>query len=190
MKYEKLGKKALTCMYVKSLITFFIVTVVILVVNGLCKEEWPGFISYILYGIIGVQLLYVLVAPKIRYERYRYRLSEEGIEVREGLIVVTTQIVPIERLHKIEVSSGPIFRAFGLKEVLVTTAGGELKISYLDNSIAERISEYLRKRINTIVAEEREAANASKESAVENFQEQNMTVQSKQQETEAQDGAK
>ena len=168
--YEKLGKRALTCMYVKSLIVFFVTAAIILVVNGLCKDEWPEIVSYVLYGIIGGCFLYLLAAPRIRYERYRYRLTEEGIEVRKGLIVVTTEIVPIERLHKIEVSSGPIFRAFGLKEVLVTTAGGDLRVSYLDSKVAERISEHLRKRINAIVAEERDTVIAGK------------------QETEAQDG--
>lgn len=168
--YEKLGKRALTCMYVKSLIVFLVTAAIILVVNGLCKDEWPEIVSYVLYGIIGVCFLYLLAAPRIRYERYRYRLTEEGIEVRKGLIVVTTEIVPIERLHKIEVSSGPIFRAFGLKEVLVTTAGGDLRVSYLDSKVAERISEHLRKRINAIVAEERDTVIAGK------------------QETEAQDG--
>ena len=168
--YEKLGKRALTCMYVKSLIGFLVTAAIILVVNGLCKDEWPEIVSYVLYGIIGGCFLYLLAAPRIRYERYRYRLTEEGIEVRKGLIVVTTEIVPIERLHKIEVSSGPIFRAFGLKEVLVTTAGGDLRVSYLDSKVAERISEHLRKRINAIVAEERDTVIAGK------------------QETEAQDG--
>lgn len=162
MKYEKLGKKALTCMYVKTLIQFVITTVVIFVANGLFREEWPAFVSYILYGIVGLDMLYLLIAPKIRYERYRYCLSENGIEVREGLIIVTTEIVPIERLHKIEVSSGPIFRAFSLKEVLVTTAGGDLRISYLDEKAAEQISAYLRKRINEIVAQEREDAGREK----------------------------
>lgn len=160
MEYEKLGKRALTCMYVKTFIQVLVTAVVVLTVNGLFKEEWPAIVSYILYGFIAADFLYLLAAPKIRYERYRYRLTEEGIEVRKGLLVVKTEIVPIERLHKIEVSSGPVFRAFDLKEVLVTTAGGDLRVSYLDNMVAERISAYLRKRINTIVAEERDYANA------------------------------
>lgn len=161
MKYEKLGKKALACMYVKSAISFFVMTGIVLMVNGIFREEWNAVISYILYGFIALDFLYLLVSPKVRYERYRYCLTEDGIEVRKGLFVITTQIVPIERLHKIEVTSGPVFRAFHLEEVLVTTAGGDLRVSYLDKEVAERISSYLKKRINAIVVEERNDANAA-----------------------------
>ena len=77
--------------------------------------------------------------------------------MRKGLFIIKTEIVPIERLHKIEVSSGPIFRAFGLKEIKVTTAGGEIRVSYLSNDVADKIAEHLKVRINTIVVEERNA---------------------------------
>lgn len=155
MKYEKLNKKALICMYVQTAIGFVIVTVSILILNILFQEDWPHYVSFILYGVIGAYFLYLLVAPKIRYERYRYILTQEEFEVRKGLIIVTTEIVPIERLHKIEVSSGPILRAFGLKEVVATTAGSNIKVSYLDDAVADQISQHLKTRINTITVEER-----------------------------------
>ncbi len=178
MEYEKLGKRALACMYVKTFIQVLAVAVLTVVACGLLD-----IVGYILYGFLAVEFLYLLAAPKVRYERYRYRLTEEGIEVRKGLLVVKTEIVPIERLHKIEVSSGPIFRAFGLKEVLVTTAGGDLRVSYLDNLVAERISVYLRKRINTIVAEERDYANADGKDG------QNASLRQPEAESEAANGA-
>ena len=157
MNYKKLNKKAMTCMYVKTWITSVIMMVILLVVNGIFHDEWPGFVSGIIYGVVVLMVIYSLIAPKIRYERYRYILTEEEFEVREGLIMVTTEIVPIERLHKIEVSSGPIFRAFGLKAVKATTAGGEIEVSYLENEVAEQIAEHLKHRINSIAVEERNA---------------------------------
>ena len=160
MKYEKLGKKALACMYMKKIIAFFVFTSVSLVGYSFLKEEVPDWVRYIVFGFLGIYFLYVLIAPKIMYERYRYCLSEDGIEVRKGLLVIVTSIVPIERLHKIEVTSGPIFRAFHLKEVVVTTAGGELRISYLNEGVADRISEILKQRINAIVSE-REATHGA-----------------------------
>lgn len=157
MKYEKLNKKALTCMYVQTIIRFVFVTGIIIVLDTLCREDWPPYVSLILYGVIGLFFLYLLIAPKVRYERYRYILNQEELEVRKGLIIINTEIVPIERLHKIEVSSGPILRAFGLKEVVATTAGSNIIVSYLDDEVAEAIAQHLKKRINTIVVEERNA---------------------------------
>lgn len=112
-------------------------------------------------------MLYFLIAPKVRYERYRYILNEEELEVRKGIVTIKTQIVPIERLHKIEVSCGPILRAFGLKDVLATTAGSDIKVEFLTDEVAEKIAEYLKKRINAIVVEEREAVR-EEETALEN----------------------
>lgn len=157
MNYKKLNKKAMTCMYVKTWIGSIIWIVVMVVSNILLKDEIPSIISGVIYGFVVVIILYSLIAPKIRYERYRFLLTEEEFAVRKGLIVTKTEIVPIERLHKIEVSSGPIFRAFGLKEIKVTTAGGEINVSYLEDAIADQIAEHLKKRINTIAVEERNA---------------------------------
>lgn len=154
MKYEKLSKKALVCMYVKTAVQFVFIAVLVVFLSWTFGDEWSEMVTGILYGGIGVDFLYLMISPKIRYERYRYRLTEEELEVRRGLLVVETEIVPIERLHKIEISSGPFFRAFGLKEVLVTTAGGEVKVSYLEDEVAEQIAKHLKKRINNIAKEE------------------------------------
>lgn len=155
MEYSKLSPKALFCMYVKSSLWFIISTVSILALNGIFRDEWPGFVSTVLYIVIAIHFVSLLVSPKLRYERYRYRLTEEEFEVRKGLIIIHTEIIPIERLHKIEVSAGPIFRAFGLKEVNVTTAGSFLKVSFLEDAVAEKMAQHLTKRINTIAVEEK-----------------------------------
>lgn len=155
MRHEKLNKKALACMYVQTGMQFIMITALIIIINSLFHENWPHYISLILYGVIGVDFLYLLAAPKIRYERYRYILTQEEFEVRKGLIIVKTEIVPIERLHKIEITSGPVLRAFGLKAVTATTAGSNIEVSYLDNEVADQIAQHLKKRINTITVEER-----------------------------------
>ncbi len=157
MDYKKLNKKAMTCMYVKTwIVSIFWITGMV-IFNILLKDEIPPVVIGVIYGLVAVMVVYSLIAPKLRYERYRFLLTEEEFSVRKGLIVTQTEIVPIERLHKIEVSSGPIFRAFGLKEIKVTTAGGEINVSYLDNEIADRIADHLKTRINTIAVEERNA---------------------------------
>lgn len=158
MQYEKLSKKALKCMYVGAGTQFVVLTAIITVLIIVFHKEWPAFVTGILLGVIGLEVLYFIIAPKVRYERYRYILTEEELEVRKGIITIKTEIVPIERLHKIEVSCGPILRAFGLKDVLATTAGSDIKVEFLTDEVADKIAEHLKKRINTIVIEEREGA--------------------------------
>ena len=65
------------------------------------------------------------------------------------------QIVPIERLHKIAKSQGPIARIFGLSTVEVTTAGGDVNIKFLTDEKADEISETLKKKINDMAVRER-----------------------------------
>ena len=51
--------------------------------------------------------------------------------------------------------AGPFARMFGLTDITVTTAGGDVLISYIEAHRAEEIADKLRKRINNIVIEQR-----------------------------------
>lgn len=161
MKYEKLNKNALKCMYVVALITFLITGGILATVGMLLKNHVIGsgdiaqLIGNILLCLIPLELVLELITPKIRYERYRYLLNDEEINVYEGIFVVTRTIVPIERLHKLEVSAGPIDRMFGLAKVLVTTAGGDVCIRFLENEKADFIADTLKKKINEVALEEK-----------------------------------
>lgn len=162
MKYQKLDKRALKCMYAAKIITIVIVSAVLLGGYYLLKKEIladKDNLQWILTGLlvlIPVQAVCGLFVPPVRYARYRYILTEEELEVREGIIVITREIVPIERIHKIEVNAGPIDRAFGLAKVKAVTAGGEVTARFLENEKAEQIAETLKKRINQIASEDRE----------------------------------
>lgn len=84
MKYQKLSKKAISCMFVAGIVQFIIVGAMIGVGMYFGREEW---ILLVIGGVVlGLDLLYVLISPKVRYERYRYILNEEEIDVIEGFI--------------------------------------------------------------------------------------------------------
>lgn len=161
MEYEKLNKNALKCMYVVAMITFVITGAILATVGMLLKNKVIGsgdiaqIISNILLLLIPVELVIELIVPRVRYERYRYFLNDEEINVCEGILVVTSTIVPIERLHKLEVSAGPIDRMFGLAKVQVTTAGGDVCIRFLENEKADFIADTLKKKINEVALEEK-----------------------------------
>ncbi|MFA6710689.1 MAG: PH domain-containing protein, partial [Candidatus Methanomethylophilaceae archaeon] len=61
--------------------------------------------------------------------------------------------VPIERVHQVEVTRGPINNMLGLANVTVTTAGGTADIRFLEISEAERIAEELNSLINKIIGD-------------------------------------
>jgi len=115
----------------------------------------------LIYACIGVAALTVLMAvlaivfPKIYYDHYRYFISEDRVDVRRGIIFLTHTVVPLERIHQVEVVSGPINRMYGLADVSITTAGGVAKIEYLETEEAERIADELNAIVDAIVKGQR-----------------------------------
>lgn len=160
MEYNKLNKKAIGCMYIATGISAVILSAIILSIYFLIKNDMPleyaGMVNMAVIVIEVIIILNLLVSPLIRYRRYRYLINSEKIDVIEGLIFITREIVPIERIHKITIQKGPIDRIFGLGKVIVTTAGGEATIRFLEENVAEEIAEHLKTKINEIIRKERE----------------------------------
>ena len=152
--YIRLKKTAQNCMRISAIILLAIILIPATILSILVLEV--GTLGKIILGINwALALLYIIVAPKVRYERYRYCIDDEAIRVREGLLWVSESIVPIERLHKIEISQGPIARIFKLSTVCVTTAGGDVKVKFLEDEVAAEIAEKLKNKINFIAQAER-----------------------------------
>ena len=155
MQYEKLSKKAVSCMFVATLVQVIITSAIfggILLIFG---EYFTQIVKNIIIGIILLDILYMIVSPKVIYERYRYSITEDAIDVKEGFLFIERNIVPIERLHKIAIEKGPIDRMFNLSKVIVTTAGGDITIRFLEDDKAEFIADSLKNKINKIAIESR-----------------------------------
>ena len=154
--YEKLSKRALYCMYVAGVITGVIVLAVLAAVGVFWifpQDITVG--KWILLILAALTLLDVLVSPYFRYHRYRYSINEECIDVIEGYLFVKRNIVPIERLHKLQTKKGPIDQMFKVAKMVATTGGGDVTLSFLEEEKAEQLAESLQKRINEIAADQR-----------------------------------
>lgn len=155
MKYEKLSKNAIGCMFVATLVQLLITTSILGIIWAIFGQRFPSIVKNIMIGIVVIDILYLIISPKMRYERYRYSITEDAIDVREGFIFIERNIVPIERLHKIAIEKGPIDRIFKLAKVIVTTAGGDITIRFLEDEKSEFIADTLKKKINEIAIESR-----------------------------------
>lgn len=154
---EKLSKKALGCMYVATGIGSLILIAILVALNIFLFIPENIVVGKIVSLILGIMILInTIISPYFRFHRYRYKIDEEFIDIREGYLFVTREIVPIERLHKMETIRGPIDTMFGVAKVKVTTAGGEVTIRFLEQEKAERIAEALGRYVNHIVKEQRE----------------------------------
>lgn len=90
--------------------------------------------------VVMVVLLLVLflgVLPPIRYARWRYRVSDDYLEIRKGIVWRKHYVIPFIRVQNTDTRQGPIMRAFGLASVTVATAAGEHEIPGLRSADAE-----------------------------------------------------
>ena len=110
MEYQKLSIKARGCMLVNEMILAVICTVIIGVAWFFLQDVSLPVNINLIWILAAVIWILSLIAPFYRYERYRYRFSEEDIDVREGFLFLHRDIVPIERLHKVALESGPVDR--------------------------------------------------------------------------------
>lgn len=157
LDYKRVDPKAKNVMRVSSsigsgiLLIICIVAAIVLVTS----ETVARFILIIPAVIAIIALVDIIVVPEIRYRRYKYYLDDEMLVVEEGLWFIKRSIAPIERIHQIEVQRGPVDRMFNMGNVIVTTAGGVVKIAFLEDSVADEIAARLNARINSIVKAQR-----------------------------------
>ena len=157
MNYEKLSKGAMKCMYLATGLGSAIMIGIALLLNKLIfiPEEMTR-AKMIVLAVIILLLANAVISPYFRFHRYHYSINEECIDIKEGYLFVKREIVPIERLHKLEMQKGPIDRICGVAKLIVTTAGGDVTLRFVEDSKVEEISEFLKKRINQIVIEQRD----------------------------------
>ncbi len=156
MEFQKISGKAKGCMMVNEILLSLVCTAILGGIWWFFREEALPVSIHLIWAVVAAIWVISLIAPFVRYERYRYRFTEEEIDVKEGFLFIERNIVPIERLHKIAMESGPVDRIFGLSKVIVTTAGGDVTIRFLEVEMAEGIVERLKTRINQYAVAERE----------------------------------
>ena len=138
--YRRLEPESKKSMYLGNLIGIIIAAVIIFAALHFSESWFPDnhdLVNIALYAILAILVVYGIVEPEIMYRRYRYRMDDEKIEVRRGIVYITHAMVPIERVHQVDVSEGPINRMYGLANVNITTASVEVNESDLNVTVTD-----------------------------------------------------
>jgi membrane protein YdbS with pleckstrin-like domain len=155
-RYRKLNRKCMRSMYIGYGVAYAVLVAAFLALMVLSREAFGSARDAVwTVGIVALVLIlaYVVAAPRVFYARYRYLISDDKVDVRYGILVLRHIMVPIERVHQVEVSRGPINNMLGLGHVNITTAGGTATISYLEIDEAEKIADRLNRLVGTILRE-------------------------------------
>lgn len=152
--YRRLNPKARVSMYIGNIITAAIWLAIAYIAWGFIdgmSESFRDLLSMGLLALTAVIIVYLAAGPMVYYARYRYIITDDAIDIRKGIVILRHIVVPIERVHQVEVVRGPINNLFGLADLQVTTAGGQAEIEYLDNDVADSIADDLNRIVNSIV---------------------------------------
>ena len=83
----------------------------------------------------------IIVAPQRIYRRLRYGVGSHLLQVVRGWLFHTDTIVPFVRVQHIDVTRGPLDKAFGTAALIVHTAGTHNSIVRLPGLAPDRAAE-------------------------------------------------
>jgi len=144
--YRRLNWKCMPSMYIGYAIVYAVLLTAYILLRPLSQSflgSYYDLVQYAAQAALLIALVYILAAPPVYYARYRYQIAGDRIDVRYGILVIRHILVPIERVHQVEVSRGPINTLLGLADVTITTAGGVATINYLEIAEAEKVADLL-----------------------------------------------
>jgi membrane protein YdbS with pleckstrin-like domain len=98
---------------------------------------------------LGVGGALVAVVPELRWRRWRWDLTDEGIDIQHGAIAITRTLIPWVRVQHVETQRGIFEQAFGLSTVIVHNAAGAHTIPLLPEADAEELRERIAARAKT-----------------------------------------
>lgn len=88
--------------------------------------------------------------PRAAYDRWRYEIRERDVFISKGVLLRSLVLMPFDRIQFVETKQGPLDRWFGLTQLLVRTAGGEVSIPGLNEDEAGRLRERLSAVVGTL----------------------------------------
>lgn len=152
-RFRPLDRRALTVEYIGSLIFTGVVTFGLLITLALeFIFDWWGWtarVSCWAGAVLIVLGLLWLSVPWVRlsHNATSYRVNEDGLEIRRGVLWRKVITVPRSRVQHTDVAQGPVQRRFGLGTLTVHTAATRtpsVQLAGLAHETAMRVREDLR----------------------------------------------
>lgn len=90
-----------------------------------------------------------VVVPRLQWARWRWALTEEGLELAHGVVVRVDSSIPAFRVQQVDVRQGPVEGWLGLVSLQVTTAsaGSDGTLPGLAPDVAEAVRRDLLSRV-------------------------------------------
>lgn len=147
----QIDPRAVTVWRITGLITTLIIAVVLAIVVTLKLKyfDWiPWWVIGIITVLLMVQLLWqVLLQPITAYRAFRYQLGDADLIIENGIWIKQQVVLPFVRIQNVETTVGPLMKRYGLKSLVITTAGGSETIGLLNEEVAEQLKQEITRMI-------------------------------------------
>ena len=90
--------------------------------------------------VVALILIFVFVVALLAYRRFRFRITNESIAVKSGILRIIQTDVRWERVRAVNLERGPVERALGLAQISLDTAGtaeAEVQVPAIKLQLAE-----------------------------------------------------
>lgn len=118
--FHALSDAAVIAWRISAAFSLLVPLVVLSVLLSLLAPQLSGiailFAAPVVFGV------FVWWLPQARWRRWRWRLGNEALHLRFGVLIRRSEHVPYFRIQHIELVNGPIERWLGLTTITVTTA--------------------------------------------------------------------
>jgi membrane protein YdbS with pleckstrin-like domain len=92
-------------------------------------------------ALLGLAL--AATVPTLRTRRWRWRLDDDELDLRRGVVVDTRTIIPVTRIQHVDVRRTVWSQMFGLASVVVHTAAGTTELPHLREDTARDVRDHI-----------------------------------------------
>lgn len=157
MKYQCVSKKSSNYIFTLYLLIAILLNVFIIiisiVIDIIINVKYKIVINLLVLTFTILIYLWAFLVSNALIKNYRYIITNKNIETIKGSIVVTKNIININKINKIEIKRGIIGRIFKVASIKFFSNGGNLKLNYVDYNQIDKIDENVRKAINITYGE-------------------------------------
>jgi len=139
--WHQISPRYVTSQFIQYAITLAIIVVVVLVAVYALHQTW----AWIPGGIIVLSILLTLVILPRQARAIGYMLREDDIVFRKGILWQRIIAVPYGRMQLVDITHGPLDRAFGVSQLKMVTAAATtgVQIPGLTQAAAESLRDTL-----------------------------------------------
>ncbi len=116
--------------------------------------HWWLWLVVVAVGLSLLDVLVELLLVPYRYAFWRYRITDNAVVLKSGVVFQKEVAIPISRIQNVTLKAGPLLQLVGLQAVTVETAATSDQIDGVTTAVADQ----LRNQILLLAREARDEA--------------------------------